>query len=94
MIKQRPFSVEKFIDFNQVQNYLQENPTTKIFFIYGLNGIWGYKDGKFIKILFKKKEYKEMDGDLYFKKYLYPQSPNGIRRIIEGENFIITIVGT
>ena len=95
LVEERISSKDKKVYYKQIKQYIEENPTTKIFIIFRLSGIWGYKDGKFIKIIFKRNKYKEMDGDFFYKKYFYPMSKEGLKNLIDGweRNFIPTIVG-
>lgn len=95
LVEERISYKDKKVYYKQIKQYIEENPTTKVFIIFRLSGIWGYKDGKFIKILFKGNKYKEMDGDFFYKKYFYPMSKDGLKNLINGNQstFIQTIIG-
>lgn len=89
----REFSfADKKITYERIQNYVDCHPDTKLFTIEELPGIWGYKNDRLIKLIFDRKEVREMDGEEYYRTYLFPLSPKGIKRVTRSEKFIKIIV--
>ena len=78
-------SADKKITYERIMEYVKCNPDTRLFMIEELPGLWGYKNDRLIKLIFKRKEVKEMDGEEYYRSYLFPLSPEGIKRVIRGE---------
>lgn len=82
------FPYDKGITYRQIKQYLDANPNTILFTIFRIPGIWGYKDGRLIKLIFYTNVVEEMDGEKYYREYLFPLSPMGIKRTINTESFI------
>lgn len=87
------FSYDKNIQYKQIKQYADANPDVTLFTIYNLSGIWGYRNGRLIKLIFYANVVEEMDGEEYYREYLFPLSPIGIKRIIDTNDFIIVITG-
>ena len=85
-----PFA-EKKIKYEQVKSYADKNPETQLFRIDQLPGIWGFKNDRLIKLIFNRKKVIEMDGEEYYRTYLFPLSPNGLQRVVNGEDFLVIL---
>lgn len=78
---------DKKIEYKQIKEYESMYPDTRLFIIEGLPGIWGIRKHKLVKLMFKGDKVKELDGEEYYRNYLFPLSPNGIKRVIKGASF-------
>ena len=85
-----PFA-EKKIKYEQIKSYADKNPETQLFRIDQLPGIWGFKNDRLIKLIFDRKKVIEMDGEEYYRTYLFPLSPNGLQRVVNGEDFLVIL---
>ena len=85
-----PFA-EKKIRYEQIKSYADKNPETQLFRINQLPGIWGFKNDRLIKLIFDRKKVIEMDGEEYYRTYLFPLSPKGLQRIAKGQKFQVIV---
>ena len=82
---------ERFFTYERLKAYSDAHPEVAFFMIYNIPGIWGYRNNKLIKLEFTRKQIKELDGEEHYRDYLFPVSPNGLQKIIEGESFKVVI---
>lgn len=78
---------EKHFDYAIFKEYLKNNPFTHIFTIYNLNGFWGLRDHKLIRLCFTRKHIKEIDGEAFYQKVLLKDGTSGIERVLNYQDF-------
>ena len=80
--------MRKKIPYKRLLAYAYLNPRIIFFKIYRLPGIWAYKNNKIIKLIFHEESVEEMDGEEYYRSILFPFSPQCIKRVINGDDFM------
>lgn len=85
------FDCEKYYNYELTKEYSDCHPDVVLFLIHELPGIWGFRNNKLIKLKFTRKQIEELDGEEYYRNFLFPLSPQGLKRIIEGESFRVVI---
>jgi len=80
----RPKFDEKHFNYYSFKKYVYQNPSVQVFTIFRITGLWGFKNGRLIRLSFsKKKQVIELDGEKYYHEVLQKDSPNGIQRVID-----------
>ncbi len=76
-----------------LKRFIAKIPGATFFYIYEMPlGLWCIKDQILFKVLFKDHNGYLMDGDKYFKEMLQPLSPDGLKRVLEGNDFYHYVV--
>lgn len=76
-----------------LKRFIKKTHGATFFYVYGMPfGLWCIKDKILFKVLFANHNGYLMDGDKYFKEMLQPLSPDGLKRVIDGDDFYHYVV--
>lgn len=84
---------ERFVSYRRLKWYSDRHPDVICFEIYNMPGIWGFRGNTLIKLKFTFWGVKELDGEEYYRDFLFPISPKGIENVMDGNSFKVVVTG-